>query len=89
LFVVTSSVAVAHIYREDPLRVIVSRNGLGLSIKHRHGLIVKINRKRKPQTYEASHHATPDEASECTHVFLPFSSPPHSCKCIDSNPLFK
>jgi hypothetical protein len=29
-----------------------------------------------------------DEASERTCVFLPFSSPPHSCKCIEGNPPF-
>ena len=34
LFVVTSSVAAARIYREDPPRVTASRNRLGLSIKH-------------------------------------------------------
>jgi hypothetical protein len=56
LFVVTSSVVIAHIYREGLLRVIVSRNRLGLSIKHRHGLTVKINRKRKSRTYEAPRH---------------------------------
>jgi hypothetical protein len=26
------------------------------------------------------------EVSECVCVFLPFSSSPHSCKCIESNP---
>jgi hypothetical protein len=39
-------------------------------------------------------HARPGPArrgkvSERTCVFLPFSSPPHTCKCIDSHPPFK
>jgi hypothetical protein len=34
-------------------------------------------------------HAQPSEASECTHVLLSFSSPPHYCKYTESNPLFK
>jgi hypothetical protein len=104
LFVVTHSVVVTHIYREDLPRVTMSYNRLGLSLsKHiRHELVEKINGKRRPLTCEAlgrilmdySHArrspapiasprpARPGEASERVHVFLAFSSPPHTCKCI-------
>jgi hypothetical protein len=43
LFVVTSSVVVARIYREDPLRLTASHNRLDLSLSKRirHGLIAK------------------------------------------------
>jgi hypothetical protein len=34
-------------------------------------------------------HVRPSEASERMRVFLPFSFPPHTYKCIESNPLFK
>jgi hypothetical protein len=52
---ITTSVAVAHIYREDPPRVVASRNRLGLSLSKyiRHMLVTKIKDKRKPRTYEA------------------------------------
>jgi hypothetical protein len=52
LFCVTTSVAATCIYKEHPPRVTASRNRLGLSLsKHiRHGLVAKINGKRKPQT---------------------------------------
>jgi hypothetical protein len=76
---ITTSVAVAHIYREDPPRVIASRNRLGLSLSKyiRHMLVTKIKDKRKPQTYEAlgwiltdyscAHHApTPIASSHLT-----------------------
>jgi hypothetical protein len=55
LFIVASSVAAARcIYREDLPRVTTSRNRLGLSLSKRirHRLVVKINGKRRPQTYE-------------------------------------
>jgi hypothetical protein len=110
LFVVTSSVAAACIYREDSLRVTTSRNRLHLSLSKRirYGLIVKINDKRRSRNYETlsrilvdySHarcapvpcHATPrhgrrGEAS--AHIFLSFSSSPHTCKCIESNSPYK
>jgi hypothetical protein len=46
---VASSVAAAHIYGEDPPRVTVYYNWLGLSLSKyiRHGLITKINGKRR------------------------------------------
>jgi hypothetical protein len=49
LFIVTSSVAVARIYREDPPRVAASCNRLALSLSKRirYGVIVKINGKRR------------------------------------------
>jgi hypothetical protein len=107
LFVVTHSMAATHIYREDLPKVTSSHNRLGLSLlKHiRHGLIAKINGKRRPRTCETlgrilayySHarqcasHASPRLATPRHRacVFLSFSSPPHTCKCIESNPSFK
>jgi hypothetical protein len=52
---ITSSVAATRNYSEDLPRVTASRNRLGLSLsKHiRHGLIAKINGKRRPWTCEA------------------------------------
>jgi hypothetical protein len=48
LFIVTSSVAVTRIYREDPPRVAASCNRLALSLSKRirYGVIIKINGKR-------------------------------------------
>jgi hypothetical protein len=55
LFIISSFVAAARTYREDPSRVTSSHNRLGLSLsKHiRHGLIAKINGKSRPRTCEA------------------------------------
>jgi hypothetical protein len=55
LFVVTSSVAAARIYREDPPRATTSRNRLRLSLSKRirHGLVVKINSKMMSWTCKA------------------------------------
>jgi hypothetical protein len=52
---VAISVTDAHIYREDLPRVIASHNRLGLSLsKHiRHGLVAKINSKRRSWACEA------------------------------------
>jgi hypothetical protein len=49
LVIVTSSVAVARIYREDPPRVAASYNRLALSLSKRirYGVIVKINGKKR------------------------------------------
>jgi hypothetical protein len=46
--------AVTRIYREDLPRVTASRNGLGLSLtkRIRHGLVAKINGKRRQRTCE-------------------------------------
>jgi hypothetical protein len=116
LFVVTRSMVAARIYREDWPRVTTSRNRVDLSLSKRirHGLVAKINDKRKPRTCEAlgrilmdyscAHRAlapiasprltTPcpvwqGEVSEHARVFFFFSSPPLTCKCIESNPHFK
>jgi hypothetical protein len=101
-------VAATRIFREDPPRVTVSHNRLGLyQTRIRYGIVAKINVNRKSQTCEdlgqilVDHSRTcraslphlalprPGEASERTHMFLSFSSPPHSYKFIESNPLFK
>jgi hypothetical protein len=52
---VATPVAATSIYREDPPRVTVSRNQLGLSLSKRirHGLVAKINDKRRSWTCEA------------------------------------
>jgi hypothetical protein len=54
-FGVTTSMAATHIYREDMPRVTASRNRIALSLSKliRHGLIAKLNGKRRPQTYES------------------------------------
>jgi hypothetical protein len=54
-FLITTSVATTHIYRENPPRVTVSHNRLGISLSKciRHGLITKINDKKRPRTCEA------------------------------------
>jgi hypothetical protein len=109
LFVVTTSMVSAHIYRDDPPRVTVSCNRLYLSLSKyiRHRLIAKINGKKRSWTCKAlcqisvdysctccepiamPCHTTPGEASEHARVFLPFSSPPHTCMCIESNTSYK
>jgi hypothetical protein len=55
LLVVTISVVVARSYGEDPPRVTAFHNQLVLSLtKHiGHGLVAKINGKRRLRTYEA------------------------------------
>jgi hypothetical protein len=55
LFIVTHFVATVRIYRKDLTRVTVSHNRLGLSLpkRIRHGLIAKINGKRRSWNYEA------------------------------------
>jgi hypothetical protein len=74
LFIVGSSVVVARIYREDSPRVTISHNWLGLSLlKHiRHGLIGKINGKRKLWTYEALSQIS------MGHALAPIASPHHA-----------
>jgi hypothetical protein len=48
-------VAIVRIYREDLSRVTSSRNQLGLSLSKciKHGLVAKINGKRRPRACEA------------------------------------
>jgi hypothetical protein len=76
LFVVARSVAASCIYREDPPRVTTSHNQLVLSLsKHiRHGLIAKINGKRKPWTCEALDGILVDH-SRARHAPVPITSP--------------
>jgi hypothetical protein len=87
-FFITTSVTVARIYRKDPPRVITSHNRLGLSLSKRirHGLVAKINGKRKSRTCEALGRISADysrasrapapsptrrgEASACVYFFL-------------------
>jgi hypothetical protein len=99
-FLITTSVTAARIYRKDMPRVTASCNRLDLSLSKRirHGLVTKINGKRKSRTCEDlcpisvyySHAcrapttiAPPDEARRASAcIFLPFSSPPHTYKYI-------
>jgi hypothetical protein len=82
LFIVTHSVVATRVYREDLPRVTTSHNRLGLSLsKHiRHRLVVKINGKRKPQTYEALGH-TLAKHSYTRHAPAPITSPRHAMPC--------
>jgi hypothetical protein len=79
LLVVTISVVVAHSYGEDPPRVTASRNRLVLSLtKHiRHGLVAKINGKRRPRTYEALGQISVNY-SRTRRALVPISSPRHT-----------
>jgi hypothetical protein len=76
LFVVSRSVAATRIYREDPPRVTASRNQLDLSLSKRirHGLITKINGKRKSWTCEALGQILVDH-SRARHAPAPIASP--------------
>jgi hypothetical protein len=76
LFVVTSSMAAARIYREDLPRVTVSHTRLGLSLSKciRHGLVIKINSKRKSWTYEALSQISTDH-SHARRAPTPIASP--------------
>jgi hypothetical protein len=76
LFVVTSSVTVARIYSEDPFRVTSFCNRIGLSLlkRIRHGLVTKINNKRKSWTCEVLDRILADH-SHAHHV--PACPSPH------------
>jgi hypothetical protein len=76
LFIVTHSVAATCIYMEDPPRVTVSPNRLGLSLSKRntHGLIAKINDKRKLRTCEALGRILTDH-SRAHQAPVPIASP--------------
>jgi hypothetical protein len=79
LFVVTRSMVAARIYREDRPRVTTSRNRVDLSLSKRirHGLVAKINDKRKPRTCEALGRILMDYS--CAHRALaPIASPHHA-----------
>jgi hypothetical protein len=71
--------AAAHIYREDLIRVIAycNRLCLSLSICIRHGLIAKINDKRRPRAYEALGQILTDYL-HIRHVPTPIASPRHA-----------
>jgi hypothetical protein len=79
LFVVTRSVAVAHIYREDLPRVTTSHNRLNLSLSKRirHGLVPKINGKKRSRTYEALGQILADY-SRARRASAPITSPRHA-----------
>jgi hypothetical protein len=79
LFILTSSVAAARIYRDDLPRVTASRNRLGLSLsKHiRHGLVAKINGKRRSWTCEALDRISMDY-SRAHLAPAPIASPCHA-----------
>jgi hypothetical protein len=82
-----------------------NRLGLSLSKRIRHELVEKINGTRRPRGCETlcriladysrarraptPRPAPPGEVSKRARVFLPFSSPPHTYKCIESNPPYK
>jgi hypothetical protein len=101
LFVLTRSTTAAHIYREDLPRVTTSRNRLGLFLlKHiRHGLIAKINSEMRSRTCGALSQILVDYScvrwrpmprlAHRARVFLPFSSPSWTCKCIECNLPYK
>jgi hypothetical protein len=88
---VTISVAVACIYRKDLPRVTKSRNRLGLSLSKRirHGLIAKINGKRRSRACEALGRISADY-SRARRVPVPHHAPPrrgeraHACFPLSS-----
>jgi hypothetical protein len=79
LFIVTSSVALTCIYREDPHRITGFRKWLGLSLSKRirHELIEKINDKRRPRTCEALGWIS-TEYLRARRAPTPISSPRHA-----------
>jgi hypothetical protein len=92
------------IYREDLFRVITSHNQLGLSILKciRHGLVAKINDKRKSWIYEALGQISADHSrarhtplprpamahEASAYVLLHFFSTSHTCN-IENNSSYK
>jgi hypothetical protein len=73
---IATSVAAARIYREDPPRVTAFHNWLGLSLlkRIRHGLIAKINGKRRSWTCEALYQTSMDY-SRTHRAPAPITSP--------------
>jgi hypothetical protein len=69
-------VADARIYREDPPRVTTSHNRLGLSLlkRIRHGLVVKINGKRRSRVCKALSRILMDY-SRARHMPAPIATP--------------
>jgi hypothetical protein len=79
LVFVAISVAATRIYREDMPTVTASRNWLGLSLSKRirHGLVAKINGKRRPRACEALGRILVDYS--CTRrAPAPIASPCHT-----------
>jgi hypothetical protein len=79
--VFTRSVVAARIYREDMPMVIRSHNRLGLSLaKHiRHGLVAKVNGKRRSWTCEALGRILVDYShARRVHAPAPIASPHHA-----------
>jgi hypothetical protein len=76
VFIVTSSVVAARIYRKDLPSVTASRNqqGLSLSKRIRHGLVAKINGKRRLLTCEAFCQISTDH-SRARRAPVPIASP--------------
>jgi hypothetical protein len=95
LFGVATSVAAARIYREDLSRVTTSHNRLVLflSKRIRHGLIVKLNGKRRLWTREALGRISTDYSrTRCASASI--LSPHHvtpgeASEGIESNPPYK
>jgi hypothetical protein len=79
LFIGSAYMAATRIYREDPPRVMTFRNQLGLSLskRNRHGLVEKINDKRRPQTCETLGRISADH-SRAHHVAASIASPRHT-----------
>jgi hypothetical protein len=79
LFIVTHSMAGEHIYREDIHMVTTSHNQLDppLSKRIRHGLIAKINDKRRPRIYEDLGQIFA-EYSRARRAPTPIASPHHA-----------
>jgi hypothetical protein len=77
---VASSVPAARIYREDPPRVIASRNQLGLflSKRIRYRLVAKINGERRSRTCEALGQILADYSrARCASVPSPHDATPY------------
>jgi hypothetical protein len=76
---VATIVAVAHIYRKDPARVTASCNRLGLSLSKciRHGLIAKLNGKRRSWACKALDRISADY-SHAHRMPAPIASPRHA-----------
>jgi hypothetical protein len=74
---VTTTVVATRIYREDPPMATTSHNRLGLSLSKciRHGLVAKLNGKRRPWAYEALDWISVDYS--CTRRAPPPITSPH------------
>jgi hypothetical protein len=79
LLIITHFVAAACIYRKDLSRVTTSCYRLDLSLSNsiRHGLVEKINSKRKPRTCEALGQISVDHSS-ARRASAPIASPRHA-----------